>query len=328
MTVDDATSDLQRALDALTSTAPLEAPPPLPAAPAGGTAALSGDAIADAPTQQSTAAADVRLTGPLDEAWLELWYRPKIDLRQKCLAGAEAIARIRHPELGVLSPENYLPGADHDSLTRLMASALRKSLDDWSIFSESGFNLRLAINIPVKLLFDLPIIALVSERRPSAEHWPGLIVGVTEDQFVRDAKRLRDIADELRAAGVAVAIDDFGAGYSSFSAMRELTFAEIKINRSFVQQCTTDATNAAICQTAIDLAHRFGSTAVADGIENISDLQTLQIMGCDFGQGALLAPPMTKERFIELLRQRVSKPRVPRAVSLEDSEPSSSRLSA
>jgi len=70
----------------------------------------------------------------------------------------------------------------------------------------------------------------------------------------------------------------------------------------------TDATNAAICQTAIDLAHRFGSAAVAEGIENAADLQALMVMGCDFGQGVLIAPPMPQERFLDLLRQRVSKP--------------------
>jgi len=76
-----------------------------------------------------------------------------------------------------------------------------------------------------------------------------------------------------------------------------------------VTGCATDAANGAICQTAIDLAHRFGSAAVAEGIESSADLQTLMVMGCDFGQGPLIAPPMPKERFLELLRQRMNKPR-------------------
>jgi EAL domain-containing protein (putative c-di-GMP-specific phosphodiesterase class I) len=76
-----------------------------------------------------------------------------------------------------------------------------------------------------------------------------------------------------------------------------------------VMGCSTDATNAAICQTAIDLAHRFGSAAVAEGIETQTDLQALMVMGCDFGQGVLIAPPMPKERFLGLLRERMNKPR-------------------
>ena len=86
-------------------------------------------------------------------------------------------------------------------------------------------------------------------------------------------------------SGITIAIDDFGAGYSSLSSLRDLPFAELKIDRSFVRGCATDATNAAICQTAIDLAHRFGSAAVAEGIESQADLQALMVMGCDFGQG-------------------------------------------
>jgi EAL domain-containing protein (putative c-di-GMP-specific phosphodiesterase class I) len=76
-----------------------------------------------------------------------------------------------------------------------------------------------------------------------------------------------------------------------------------------VRDCATDATNAAICQTAIDLAHRFGSAAVAEGIESQADLQALMVMGCDFGQGVLIAPPMPKDRFLDLLRQRMNRQR-------------------
>ena len=132
---------------------------------------------------------------------------------------------------------------------------------------------------------------------------------MTEDQIVRDIALAQKIAAELKACGVTIAIDDFGAGYSSFSSLRDLPFAELKIDGSFVKNCAIDATNAAICQTAIDLAHRFNSVAVAEGIESMADLQALVVMGCDFGQGVLVGPPMPKERFLELLRQRMNKPR-------------------
>lgn len=76
-----------------------------------------------------------------------------------------------------------------------------------------------------------------------------------------------------------------------------------------MNNCATEGTNGAICQTAIDLAHRFGSVAVAEGIENVADLQALQVMRCDFGQGVLLSPPMPKERFISLLNSRMNRPK-------------------
>jgi len=251
----------------------------------------------------------VAIAEALRNRWFEIWYQPKIDLKRKCLAGAEALARIRHPQLGVLLPGSFLPDVDEGSVAELAQEALVATLCDWSMFEEAGFNLHLAINVPVSVLLKVPVEALVKEFRPQSERWPGLLVEVTEDQIVRDLALAQKIASQLQVSGIRIAIDDFGAGYSSFSSLRELAFAELKVDRSFVMGCATDATNAAICQTAIDLAHRFGSAAVAEGIETQADLQALMVMGCDFGQGVLIAPPMPKERFLELLRQRMSRAR-------------------
>jgi EAL domain-containing protein (putative c-di-GMP-specific phosphodiesterase class I) len=174
------------------------------------------------------------------------------------------------------------------------------------MFDQAGFNLHLAINVPVSVMVRLPIPALVDRHRPTSDRWPGIILEVSEDQIVRDMKLAQEIASQLRVSGIKISIDDFGAGYSSFSSLRELPFIELKLDESFVKNCAIDATNAAICQTAIDLAHRFGSAAVAEGIETAADLQALMVMGCDFGQGVLIAPPMPQDRFLELLRQRAN----------------------
>lgn len=260
-------------------------------------------------TAPSSTPPRVSIAEALRNRWFEIWYQPKIDLKRKCLAGAEALARIRHPQLGVLMPGSFQPEVDEDSVAELAQQALVATLCDWAMFEEAGFNLHLAINVPVGVLLKLPVEALVSQFRPQSERWPGLLVEVTEDQIVRDLALAQQIASGLQVSGIKIAIDDFGAGYSSFSSLRNLPFAELKLDRSFVQGCATDATNAAICQTAIDLAHRFGSAAVADGVEAQADLQALMVMGCDFGQGALIAPPMPKERFLELLCQRMTRPR-------------------
>jgi EAL domain-containing protein (putative c-di-GMP-specific phosphodiesterase class I) len=261
------------------------------------------DAVSVAPLPR------IAIAEALRNHWFEIWYQPKIDLKRKCLAGAEALARIRHPELGVLPPGSFLPDVDAHGIAGLVEHALLAALCDWTVFEQAGFNLHLAVNVPVNVLFKLPILALVDEYRPRSPSWPGLILEVTEDQIVRDIALAKKIAAQLQVSGITIAIDDFGAGYSSLSSLRDLPFAELKIDRSFVGGCATDPTNAAICQTAIDLAHRFGSAAVAEGVESQADLQALMVMGCDFGQGALIAPPMPKERFLDLLQQRMTKPR-------------------
>jgi EAL domain-containing protein (putative c-di-GMP-specific phosphodiesterase class I) len=249
----------------------------------------------------------------LDPNSLEVWYQPKIDLRRKCLAGAEALLCINHPQAGLLWPEDYLRSLDDAEMAKLTEHALVTVLGHWSIFAESGFDLRLAINVSATTFSQLPIKALVTERRPQSSNWPGLILEISEDQIVRNIASIREIASELKTVGVVIAIDDFGAGYSSFSGLRALPFAELKLHGSFVKNCAVDVTNAAICQTAIDFAHRFGSTVVAKDINSIADLQALVVMGCDFGQGMLVAPPMPKERFLDALQQHVngSRPSLP-----------------
>jgi len=262
--------------------------------------------------EQAKSAQDQRPRVAIAEAlrnnWFEIWYQPKIDLKRKCLAGAEALARIRHPEHGVLLPGGFLADVDEESIGELAKHAFVTATRDWSVFEDAGFNLKLSINVPVSVLFKLPMTELMNEHRPKSERWPGLIVEVTEDQIVRDMAMAQEVAKRLLASDIRIAIDDFGAGYSSLSSLRELPFAELKIDHSFVTRCSLDATNAAICQTVIDLAHRFGSDAVAEGVETQTDLQALMVMGCDFGQGVLMSPPMPKARLLELLQQRMTKP--------------------
>src|SRR5690606_22067520 len=131
-------------------------------------------------------------------------------------------ARIRHPALGVLMPGSFMPVVDEDGIAELAEYALISTLRSWASFDEAGFNLHLAINVPVSALTKVPIASIVQEHCPQAKHWPGLILEVTEDQIVRDIKLARAVATELRISGVSIAIDDFGAGYSSFSSLREV----------------------------------------------------------------------------------------------------------
>jgi EAL domain-containing protein (putative c-di-GMP-specific phosphodiesterase class I) len=259
--------------------------------------------------QTPAAATSIDIDAALNNGWFEDWYQPKIDLKRKCLAGAEALPCFRHPSLGLLMPGDYSCGSSPERAARVSEEALLAMLASWSLFETSGFNLSLAVKVPVHVLLELPIAELVGKHRPPSDRWPGIILQVNEDDIVRDVKLARDVTTELRAGGIKIAIDDFGAGYSSLARLRELPFVEIKLDRSFVQSCASDPTNGAICQTAIDLAHRFGSSAAAKGVESQADLVALMAMGCDFGQGDLIAPPMSREHFLELLRERVSKPR-------------------
>lgn len=244
----------------------------------------------------------------LDEAlaknWLELWYQPKIDLRNMVLAGAEGLIRCRHPVHGVLSPGSFLPGASERSQSMLTEHVIVTALRDWDEIAQTGAHLHAAVNTSIGSLANLQLPSLIREHRPKSDKWPGLILEVTESEVVKDVALMHEISTQLRIYGITFAIDDFGEGFSSFARLRELPFAELKLDRSFVKGSGTDTRNAGICETIVNLAHHFGALAVAEGLENVADLQAVHRMGCDMGQGFILARPMPKNNLIALLRER------------------------
>lgn len=248
-------------------------------------------------------AARIGLDEALENGWIEFWYQPKINLRKKQLAGAEAFARARHPEYGVLSPNAFMPGADEEAVQRLARTAIASAVRASASFAEVGVNLKLAVNIPVDALIKLPIADILETTRPPPG-WPGLIIDVTEEQIVSDIALANEITRKFERYKIRLAIDDFGRGYSSLARLKTLPFVEMKLDRTFVADCGSDKVNAPICKTVIDLAHNFGAVAVAIGIEKATDMLALVAMGCDFGQGYLLGQPMPAPRFISLLRQR------------------------
>jgi EAL domain-containing protein (putative c-di-GMP-specific phosphodiesterase class I) len=255
----------------------------------------------------------IDLEEALRNRWIEFWYQPKIDLRKKQLVGVEAFARARHPQDGVLMPSAFMPGASEGDLVRLSEQALDQALKASLNFCKLGVNLRLAVNIPINALVKVPVADIVQSHRAKFEKWPGVIIDVIEEQIVSDLPLANDIAKKLQHLDVRLAVDDFGRGYSSLVRLKDLPFAELKLDRAFVTDCGSDKVNAPLCKTVIDLAHNFGSIAVAVGIEKASDALALVSMGCDYGQGFLLGQPMPEERFISLLRQRANPPPRPGA---------------
>jgi EAL domain-containing protein (putative c-di-GMP-specific phosphodiesterase class I) len=248
----------------------------------------------------------IDLDEALDKNWIEFWYQPKIDLRKKQLVGVEAFARARHPHNGVLMPSAFMPGATEGGVIQLSEQALDQALKASLNFSKLGVSLRLAVNIPINALVKVPVAEIVQSHRAKFEKWPGVIIDITEEQIVSDLPLASEMTKKLAPLDVKLAVDDFGRGYSSLARLKELPFAELKLDRAFVTDCGSDKVNAPLCKTVIDLAHNFGSIAVAVGIEKASDALALVSMGCDYGQGFLLGQPMPEERFISLLRQRAN----------------------
>ena len=248
-------------------------------------------------------AARIGLDEALKNGWVEFWYQPKIDLRKSSSPApkpspARAI-RIRHPVA-----RRIHAGRDRKELIRLSELALVTALKTAPSFAALGINLRFAVNIPVRALVKLSIGAIVARivrSRQLAGPRPRRHRGADR----RRSRPRRGHGQAARACNVQLAIDDFGRAYSSLARLKELPFAELKLDRSFVADCATDPVNAPMCETVIELAqsrlrgrrrrHRDGADALA-----------LTSMGCDMGQGFLFGQPMPEERFMSLLRQRAA----------------------
>jgi len=246
--------------------------------------------------------ATIPLGAVLKNEWFELWYQPKIELKTLRLVGAEALARARHPTRGIVLPAMFLPGAGSDSMHALTERVILTALGDWEDFAECGVPIKLSVNVPVSALVDLPIPQMLREARPGAENWPGLTLEVTEDQIIHDLQLAKELADALRELKCDLAVDDFGAGYSSFARLTQLPFSELKIDRAYVANCNHDQFNAGLCETIVELGRHFGLRTVAEGIETAHESHKLQSIGCQVGQGFLFDKPMPKAQLVTRLR--------------------------
>lgn len=251
------------------------------------------------------AGAKITLGDVLQRGWFEQWYQPKIDLRSKRLVGAEALVRARRPDGSLISPGAFLPGAKEEDMLALTERVILTALRDFEDYAAQGAAVKLSVNVPASAFVKLPIMRMLREQRPKAANWPGLILEVTEDEVMNDLKIANEVADELRGFGCSLALDDFGAGYSSLARLRQLPFSELKIDRSYVTDCHLDKVNAGLCETIVELAKRFELKTVAEGIETTHESHKLQGIGCDIGQGFLFAKPMSKANFVAVLGRRL-----------------------
>ena len=264
------------------------------------------------------ASATVTLDEALAQGWIEFWYQPKINLGKKQIAGVETFARVRHPELGTLPPSIFMQGAAETDLMRLTQLALGAALAAARNFSQLGINLRVAVNVPVSALVSLPVADMVREQGPKHVRWPGLILDVTEAQVVGDVDRVLAVSQNLAAQNVTLAIDDFSGGKLTMAQLKELPFSELKLDRTFVDGCATNAGRAQICASVIELAHHLGCVAVGVGIERLDDMKALATLGCDLGQGFLFGQPMPEEQLVGVMLKRAVAPDRPKSAPTDN----------
>jgi len=244
-----------------------------------------------------------RLRASVMDEVIEIAYQPQINLLTGEVAGAEVLARWTDPELGSVSPAEFVPVAEQSGMVRpLTLAVLSKALPAVAQWRAAGHDVRAAVNLSGPALLDLEVVATVRDTLRSCGLPPeALLIEVTESVFVSDSQRLNEVLLAYEDLGVSLSIDDFGTGYSSLSYLRRLPADELKIDRSFVDGMVDDPSKLAIVRSTIALAHELGMSAVAEGIEDEPTRKKLAEVGCDVGQGFHLGLPMELDEFIAWL---------------------------
>lgn len=237
------------------------------------------------------------------------YYQPIVSLATGALSGFESLARWEHPERGLVGPAGFIRHAEdsgiiHELSIVLLARACA-DMRDWPA------HLSLSINLsPVQLAQEwmAPTILKTLHAHGIA---PGrLIVELTESRCISDFERARQVLDALKSAGVQVALDDFGIGYSSFMRLRELSFDRIKIDRAFTGQLAR-VENSEIVRALLNLGDGLGVPVVAEGIETRGMAARLAQLGCAYGQGFLYSPPISAKAAADLIRRSAAVPSPP-----------------
>jgi diguanylate cyclase (GGDEF)-like protein/PAS domain S-box-containing protein len=248
-----------------------------------------------------------RLRRALEQRQFVLVYQPLVGLDSGAVIGFEALLRWRHPELGLVPPDEFVPLAEENGLIEPLGSwVLRMACSQHRAWREAGHPaLRLALNMSARQFErnDLAqrIRAALAETGMDARY---LELELTESVLMQEGDRTASLLADLSALGIGLALDDFGTGYSSLSYLKRFPITRVKIDRSFVRDIVTSEADAAVARAVIAMAHGLGVAVVGEGIETLEQLAILRRYGCDEGQGYLLGRPVMPSEVPDLLRRR------------------------
>jgi len=252
----------------------------------------------------SHAALLAELREGLENHELVVYFQPQVDLATHQMRGVEALIRWQHPTRGLLAAGEFVHEAERSGLVNeLRRLVLETSAQSWHEWSELGLPLEVAVNIgPVDVLdtsFPSEIATLLESY--AIPPW-NLVLELTERTLVADERRTLDVVDELRRLGVRLAIDDFGAGFSSLACLQRFPVQIVKLDRSLLATAPEQPAARAILRGSIDLAHAIGTIVVAEGVETREQLELVQGLGCDIAQGYLLGRPAPAHEVPRLLQ--------------------------
>lgn len=243
-----------------------------------------------------------RMLAATEAGHMKMHYQPKLDLRRGAFTSAEALCRWTDPERGYIRPDSFIPQAEGTGKIRELTEwTVRQAMADKQKLAQSGHEISIAVNISGVLVADpkfgqriLDIIGFGAA---------GLIFEITETAMMSNPDKAMHNLDRWVDAGIKLAIDDYGTGFSSLAYLKRLPCEELKIDQVFVKGAHTSAKDRTLLKSTIDLAHNLGMSVTAEGVEDNDILSALSVMGCDVAQGYGLAKALPLEQLQAFLDQ-------------------------
>ncbi len=232
-----------------------------------------------------------------------LWYQPIVDLRSGAIVAAEALVRWQHPQRGLVTPDRFIPAAEECGLiVSIGARVLSYAASQIASWHAQGFGgLRVTVNVaPAQMQSDDFVDTVRRVIEESGIDPQALTLEITESSIMSYPKAASTL-HALKEQGVGISIDDFGTGYSSLAHLKHFPIDTLKIDRAFVDDVTTDASDAAIATTIITLGHSLGMTVIAEGVETREQWNVMRDLDCDAMQGYYYSRPLRTDDFTALL---------------------------
>jgi c-di-GMP phosphodiesterase Gmr len=236
----------------------------------------------------------------LQRGELELHYQPLVDLESGSLSGFEALARWQHPDLGAISPVDFIPVAEESGLIvplgRWALEQAAQTIADWDARFEGTSDFRISVNMSAVQMQRDDVVEAVSSALTGANiSGNRMTLELTESAFINDPDGAKKLLNSLKMLDTNLAMDDFGTGYSNLAYLQQLPIDVLKIDRSFVSEMMVDKDKRAIVRTVLSLARALGMKTTAEGIESEEISEVLRRLGCSVGQGYYFSRPMTAE---------------------------------
>jgi len=248
---------------------------------------------------------DLRIA--IDEQQFDLHVQPNICMTSGDIAGVEALVRWEHPELGAISPVEFIPLLEESgSISQLTRWVLIEALHHCALWKYENIDIPVSVNISVQDLKNENLPFVIDQMLLDAGLKPkNLILEVTEEALTRNIEAAISVLANLRKRGIRISMDDFGTGYSSLYQLKHLPIDELKIDREFIHDLPADITDVAIVRATIQLAKSMGLDVVAEGVESEEAWHFLAREGCKDAQGYLVSEPMPALKFVNWTRRYV-----------------------